>query len=160
MFDSFMQAQHEMVLSGTVMEEARKDPAWSASAIAGRRPSVEEMANQLKVEVKPKSENLRISYIDVNPSFASTAVASTIAAYRKIYDRDHLKLEQQRLQLLQDYRSSLMGQLGLSDATTRPTTQPTGTEAASSAPTTPASLLYPRGGRRVRDGARRLKSLR
>ena len=131
MFDSLMQAQQEMVTSGPVMEEALKNPAWSAHGLGRRKLSVEELASQVKVEVRPKSENLRISCIDQNPAFASTAVASTILAYQKVYVRDHLKLEQQRLGLLQDYRSSLMDRLGVSDATTKPAEA----EAQAAAPT-------------------------
>ena len=97
---------------------------------------MEDLASQLKVEVTPKSENLRISYTDRNPALASTAVASIITAYQKIYTRDHLRLEEQRLQLLQDYRNSLTNQLAMTQA---PPAKPAELEVQAPAPNAPTA---------------------
>jgi Mrp family chromosome partitioning ATPase len=121
MFESFIQAQQGVVTSRPVLEGALNDPIWNASGVAGRRPSIEEMSEKLKVEIRPRSENLRISYTDGSEAVATTAVTSTINSYQTVFETDHDRFEQQRLKLLLDYRHRLASQLGLSDgATTQP----------------------------------------
>ncbi|HEY1922506.1 MAG TPA: division plane positioning ATPase MipZ, partial [Tepidisphaeraceae bacterium] len=111
MFDSFMQAQQELLTSRAMLEAALRDPMWVARGIGNRRPKVPAMAVNLKVDVKPRSENLRISYDDPNAAVASTAVASTITAYQNVFEKDNQKLDHQRLELLQQYRTTLTSQL-------------------------------------------------
>ncbi len=137
MFDSFIQAQQELVTSRAVLEEAAKDPLWTTSPLAHQRLSVEDLAAGLKVEARAKSENLRISYTSLQPEVAVAAVRSTITAYQAAYMRDHADREQRRLKLLEEYRASLTAQLD--GATADPTialprSQPT-TASAQHAPT-------------------------
>src|ERR1700728_31881 len=55
MFESFMQAQQELLTSRSLLEAALRDPMWDAKGIGNRRPTVPAMAVILKVEVRPKS---------------------------------------------------------------------------------------------------------
>src|SRR4051812_48572903 len=57
MFDSFTQAQGELITSRTVLEPAMNQQIWTTASLADIRPSLEELAGNLKVEVKPRSEN-------------------------------------------------------------------------------------------------------
>jgi Mrp family chromosome partitioning ATPase/glycosyltransferase involved in cell wall biosynthesis len=133
MFESFMQAQQELVTSRFVLDKVVQDPAWESGGLRNHRPTIEALAGGLKVEVRPKSENLRITYTDPDPSVASSVVGSTIAAYQKVFEQDDQKLEQHRLQLLKDYRNTLVSQLDLGKGAAAPTTLPS-TATASAAP--------------------------
>lgn len=132
MFDSFIQAQQELITSRSVLEDAMRDEIWNTPSVAGGRLSVSELAAGLKVEVRGKSENLRISFTDTNPAISIAAVRSTIAAYQNAYMRDHAEREQRRQRLLEDYRASLVKQLevamadpvALPRAALSPSTQP------------------------------------
>src|SRR4051812_41398436 len=93
MFDSFIQAQQEMVTSRAVLDDAMQDPIWRNVPMQEKRPSIEEMAIRLKVEVKPRSENIRISFTDASAAMATAAVTSTINAYQNSYTRDHKQIE-------------------------------------------------------------------
>jgi Mrp family chromosome partitioning ATPase len=129
MFESFMEAQQGLVTSRSLLEKATQDPIWNAKGMGNNRPSVSELAANLKVEVRSRSENLRISYVNPVAAVASAAVASTISAYQNAFAQENQKLEQQRLQLLEDYRNTLTKQVeqGKSDtspiAVIAPTTQ-------------------------------------
>src|SRR3954463_1759999 len=52
MFDSFIQAQQEMVTSRAVLEAAVQDEAWRTVPMTEKKPSVEDLAMRLKAEVK------------------------------------------------------------------------------------------------------------
>ncbi len=107
MFDSFMEAQQGLVTSRSLLEKAMQDPIWEAKGIGNNRPSVSDLAANLKVEVRAKSENLHISYVNPVAAVASAAVSSTISAYQDAFVQENQKLDQQRLQLLADYGNKL-----------------------------------------------------
>jgi Mrp family chromosome partitioning ATPase len=150
MFDSFIQAQQELVTSRTVLEAAAKDPSWTTPSLAPYRLTVDELASGLKVDVRAKSENLRISFTGSHPQVAMAAVRTTVAAFQDAYTRDHAEREQRRLNLLEDYRRSLSSQLEamLADPTnvssrSSPTTQSAVSQAASNpamAPRRPTAM--------------------
>jgi Mrp family chromosome partitioning ATPase/capsular polysaccharide biosynthesis protein len=120
MFDSFMQAQQELVTSRFVLEKVVADPIWNTKAVGGRRPTISALAADLKVEVRPRSENVRISYTDPVAAVASSIVESTIAAYQTVFEQDDQQIEKQRLQLLEEYRNTLTSQLDLGKTATAP----------------------------------------
>ncbi len=111
MFDSFIQAQQELMTSRAVLEAATLDPLWSAKRLGGQKLAVEELAAGLKVDARNRSENIRISFTDPQPEVAVAAVRSTINAYQSAYLRDYAEREQRRLKLLEDYRATLKAQL-------------------------------------------------
>jgi Mrp family chromosome partitioning ATPase/glycosyltransferase involved in cell wall biosynthesis len=128
MFESFMQAQQELVTSRFVLEKVEQDPIWNTPALSRNRPSIAALAAGLKVDVRPRSENLRISYVDHVAAVASSVVVSTIRAYQKVFEHDDQQIEQQRLELLEGYRNKLASELDLGKAPA-PTTQKSSTSA-------------------------------
>jgi protein-tyrosine kinase len=126
MFESFIQAQQGLVTSRAVMEAAMRDPLWNTPLVRSDRPSAAQLATGIKVDVRPHSENLQVSYTDPNPAVASAAVESTIGAYAQSFEQQNQQLEEQRLQLLEDYRNRLAAQLSLAKGP-EPATQPSAT---------------------------------
>ena len=143
--DSFMEAQQGLVTSRSLLEKAAADPIWDAKGLGNNRPSVSAMAANLKVDVRTRSENLRISYVDPVAAVASAAVASTISAYQTAFAQENQKIDQQRLQSLQDYRGTLTKQLdqekadNLAKSEPPPTTQ----RAATTEPAAPTAAVEP-----------------
>lgn len=129
MSESYMEAQQQLITSRSLLEKALQDPIWDANGIGSNRPSVAMLAANLKVDVRPKSENLRISYTDPLSPVASAAVASAIAAYQNVFVQENQKLDEQRLQSLQDYRNTLTNPVVVakSEPTPSPSPAPTPT---------------------------------
>jgi Mrp family chromosome partitioning ATPase/capsular polysaccharide biosynthesis protein len=120
MFESFMESQQGLITSRSLLEKALQEPIWDQKGIGAKRPSVPDLAANLKVEVRGRSENLRIGYIDPSAAVASAVVESTIAAYQKVFVQANQELDQQRLQSLENYRNTLPKQLEAATATTQP----------------------------------------
>jgi polysaccharide biosynthesis transport protein len=145
MSDSFMEAQQGLITSRSLLEKAAADPIWESKGLGNNRPSVSEMAANLKVDVRAKSENLRISYVDSVAAVASAAVASTISAYQTAFAQENQKLDQQRLQSLQDYRGVLTKQLDQEKIDNRPKSEapPTTQRVATTEPAAPVAAVEP-----------------
>jgi Mrp family chromosome partitioning ATPase len=141
MFESFMEAQQGLVTSRSLLEKATQDPIWDAKGLGNNRPSVGALAANLKVDMRARSENLRISYVDPAAAVASTVVASIISAYQNAFALENQKLDQQRLQSLEEYRNTLTKQIEQEKNDQRvkieapPTTQQVATTEPAAAPT-------------------------
>jgi Mrp family chromosome partitioning ATPase len=142
MLESFMEAQQGLITSRSMLEKALKDPIWDQKGIGDERPSVSTLAANLQVEVRARSENLRISYSDRAAAVASTAIASIIAAYQNVFVEDNQKLDQQRMQSLDDYRNALKNQLDLARSSATSSAQSSATSSAIPVAETPSSSEF------------------
>jgi Mrp family chromosome partitioning ATPase/uncharacterized protein involved in exopolysaccharide biosynthesis len=107
MFDAYLQAQQMLLSSRGLLEMAVQDDAWKA---LGRRPSPDEiqmLANNLKVEFKPRTDYLRVFYTDADPSLAAAAVRALINSYEKVYAAQQGDQRGQRLKALEERRQTL-----------------------------------------------------
>jgi len=111
MFESFMESQQGLIISRSLLEKALREPIWDEKGVGDKRPSVSALAANLKVEVRGRSENLRIGYTDPVASVASAAVESIIAAYHSVFVQANQNLDQERLRSLEDYQKTLPRQL-------------------------------------------------
>lgn len=115
MFDSFLQAQQMTISSPPVARLAMETPqwqalnrrTWTATAAAG----VQAFREQLAVDVRPRSDVIRISFSDIDAQGAAGGVNAVIAAYQQVYAAREAEMHAQRLAALQDRRAALIGEL-------------------------------------------------
>jgi len=116
MFDGFIQAQREIITSRDMIQAAVDEETWKRVKDTGHAPSDEQFASKLKVETRPRSDHLKITFTNKDPAVASAAVQSIIAAYQRTYVFEQDRVEQQRVDELKVRRESLAAELQELDA--------------------------------------------
>jgi len=111
MFDGFIQAQRDLMLSREMIQTALEDPAWLEPHLASKTPSDQMFAASLKVESRPRSDHLRVTYSHKDPIVATTAVRSIIATYQQAFVREQDRVEGQRTGQLTARRDTLTAAL-------------------------------------------------
>ena len=111
MFDGFMQSQREMMLSREMIVAALADETWQTSDSGVHPPSEERFAIGLKVEVRPRSDYLRVTFTSPDPAVAVGAVRSVISAYQRAFVADQDRREKQRTGQLKTRRETLEAEL-------------------------------------------------
>jgi Mrp family chromosome partitioning ATPase len=111
MFDGFMAAQREVMSSPDMIQAAMRDPTWRGLPQNSHVPTIGQFAANLKVENRFRSEYLKITYTDRDPTIAATAVQSLIGAYQRTYVREHDRAESHRLAELKARRATLTNDL-------------------------------------------------
>ena len=101
MFDGIIQAQREVMMSPETIQAAMKEESWRKASQLGYTPSGDEFASDLKVETRPRSDHLRVTFTHADPSIAAAAVQSIITAYQEAFTREQDHNEGQRLGQLQ-----------------------------------------------------------
>ena len=96
-FDVLMQSQQALITSRRVVDRALATEEWEALHQPVTPEVIQGFANDLGVEVKPRTEFLKITYTDVNPIVASTAVRAVTKAYVEVYKEDE---DQSKVKLL------------------------------------------------------------
>lgn len=107
MYDTFMTSQKLLITSRRVIDLAALDPIWKAS---GRPVPIDPeryFADQMTVEVKPRSEFIAITVKDADAATANIAVTAIINAYQRLYKMQHEQLQSQRTAALQSRQAQL-----------------------------------------------------
>jgi succinoglycan biosynthesis transport protein ExoP len=123
MFDGFIQAQREVMLSREVVEAARREEPWQQVSRTHRTPPEERFAANLKVETRPRSDHLQVTFTDQDPAVAAAAVQSIVAAYQTAFTRDQDRAEGQRMAQLNARRANLSAELEQLEADMAPLAQ-------------------------------------
>ncbi len=111
MFEAFMQSQQALISSRRLADMAAQDPTWKTVGKFQPAQIIESYASDLKVEYKPRTEHLKITFVDSNPVYAAAAVRSLVSAYAKVYNGRNDELQRQRLQALADRVKMFMSRL-------------------------------------------------
>ena len=111
MFDGFIQAQREVMLSREVIHAATQEELWQQLSEDRRTPSDAQFASSLKVETQPRSDHLRVVFVHKDPIVAAAAVQSVIGAYRRAFTHEQQLAEGSRMDLLQRRRARLSTEL-------------------------------------------------
>src|SRR5579864_4635435 len=102
MFDTFMQSQKLLITSRRVIDEAIQDPIWRAKSFQVPADPEHYFAENLHVDIRPRSEYIQISVTDPDPGTAATAVNAIINAYQDVYKHQVQELERTRIGILED----------------------------------------------------------
>jgi len=85
LFDSFVQAQADLILTRPVLERASADRGLRAAAWPDGTEGVLRLAQSLKVDRKSKSELILITARDADPQAATHAVNAVLDAFQDLY---------------------------------------------------------------------------
>jgi Mrp family chromosome partitioning ATPase len=113
MLDGLLQAQKDVMSSREVLEAAARDELWTRVAGGRHTATPQWLASGLKVETRPKSDHLRVTFTDHSPALASAAVRSVIAAYQQAFIREQERSEKERVEQAESRRNALADQLRL-----------------------------------------------
>jgi Mrp family chromosome partitioning ATPase/uncharacterized protein involved in exopolysaccharide biosynthesis len=111
MFDGFIQAQQEVMTSREMIEAALGSEPWRRVEAATHISCAEQFAANLKVETRPRSDYLRVTFKHRDAEVASAGVQSIITAYQEKYEREQGRFESQRMDELKCCRSSLTAEV-------------------------------------------------
>ncbi|MGE5611716.1 MAG: hypothetical protein ACM359_20890, partial [Bacillota bacterium] len=73
---TFLQSQQAVLSSRRVLDMALQDPAWIATRRGASPAVIGHFADNLKVEYRPNTDYLRISFTDRDPATTAAAVKS------------------------------------------------------------------------------------
>lgn len=107
MFDTFMQSQKLLISSHRVVDSAVQDPIWKAMDRAVPQPPDKFFAEQMKVDVRSRSEIIQVSVDDRDPATACAAVTAILNAFNDYYTTEEKRTERQRNGVLVDRRDAL-----------------------------------------------------
>ena len=110
MFDGFIQAQRDLILGRDMILAASSDESWRRSGDRVRPPSEEDFAAGLKVETRPRSDFLKVSFTGPEPDTAAASVRAIVSAYQKSFTREQERSESQRTGQLKSRRESLLAE--------------------------------------------------
>lgn len=111
MFDGFLQAQRDMMMSREMIRAALEDAVWDESSLRRRIPTEEAFARALKVETRQRSDHLRVTYTGKDPAIASAAVKALVAAYSTWFTNEQKRTDGQRYGVLHSRLKSLAEEL-------------------------------------------------
>jgi succinoglycan biosynthesis transport protein ExoP len=111
MFDGFILAQRDVMLSRELIQAAMEEETWRRAEQTGRAPTEVQFALMLKVESRARSDHLKVTFTDKDPATAAAAVQSVIAAYQRTYVSVHDRAEAQRMDELKARHDGLSSQL-------------------------------------------------
>jgi polysaccharide biosynthesis transport protein len=104
-FDVFMQTQQTLITSRRVVDQAMREKEWTELGRATTPAVLQEFASNLLAEAKPRTEYLKISYIDNSPVIAAAAVRAVTKAYVQIFSEDEQLIKGARLKTLSKERA-------------------------------------------------------
>lgn len=114
MFDSFLQAQQMTISSPRVVRLAMETPQWRAvdpGASAVTAAGVQAFRERIAVDIRPRSDVIRVSFTDIHPQAAAGGANAVIAAYQQAYVERETEMQTQRLATLKDRRDALIREL-------------------------------------------------
>ena len=107
MFDAYLQSQQMLMGSRGLHELALQDDAWVSLGRSTSAADAQKFAENLKIEFRPRTDYLRVFYIDPDPVVAAAAVQSLINAYERVYQSQQSDLRKQRIKALEERRTTL-----------------------------------------------------
>jgi len=107
MFDTFMQSQKMLITSRRAIDKASQDPIWSAMKKQVPASPDKYFADNLTVDLKGRSEFIRIVVTDYDPGTAAAAATSITNAYVDLYKEREERYSRERLGKLEDGQSRL-----------------------------------------------------
>jgi polysaccharide biosynthesis transport protein len=111
LLDGFMQAQRDVMTSREMIQTAMRDPAWQQTNFGGSGFSDERFAANLKVETRPRSDYLKVTFTDVESTTAAAAVQAIINSFQRDYAQEQDRVEGQRISELTSRRDGFMAEL-------------------------------------------------
>lgn len=111
MFDGVIAAQRDVMTSREIIEAAMKEQSWKKAGRAASGMSGEQFAASLKVETRPRSDHLRVTFTSPDPGIAAAAVRSIINAYQQEFTREQGRVEGQRMGQIQTRHATLSAEL-------------------------------------------------
>lgn len=106
-FDGYLQAQRDTIMSRDMIETAMASEAWRQFVASGEELTEQQFAKAMKVDVRPRSDHLKISFTHKNPELAATAIRSIVGAYEASFQDQQGQFESERQRQLADRRASL-----------------------------------------------------
>lgn len=110
-FDGFIQAQRDVMTSREIIEDAMDTPPWRRLVASGKVLTEAQFAAGLKVESRPRSDYLKVTYTNRDPSIAGAAVQAVILAYEEAFTRRYDEFEVERQDQLRARQASLAEEL-------------------------------------------------
>ena len=115
-FEQFMLSQRMVITSRRVIEMATQDPVWRQRGREAPLGLESYYADNLKVDIRPRSEFISISVTDTDPGMAAAAVVALVNAYADYYNTQEKHVERQRLGVLEERQQALQSEINqLSD---------------------------------------------
>lgn len=115
-FDGFIQAQRDVMGSRETIQAAMQTSEWQGAGASARGLTEAQFSTQLKIESKPRSDHLRITFAHTDPEVAAAGVRSIIAAYREEFSRQQDQFESGRMSQLRERQQALSSQLATVEA--------------------------------------------
>jgi polysaccharide biosynthesis transport protein len=110
MFDAFVSLQVSLLQSRRVLDQASLNPEWKALEHSAPGWSPKIPADRLAVDRPRSSEIISVGYTDRNASLAATAVRAILKSYEAMSADLEGGSISQRMQVLEDLRTSLTDQ--------------------------------------------------
>jgi len=112
MFDSFVEAQSQLIQSHRVLDMAKQNSSWKSLSHSFTTLDAQvDFRDNLSVIKKPRSTIIFISYDDPKPDIAKNAIKTIVEAYMKLYGEVDAANNTGRNQILEQRRASLSNQL-------------------------------------------------
>jgi succinoglycan biosynthesis transport protein ExoP len=122
-FEQFMLSQRMVITSRRVIEMAMQDTTWRQRGRDVPAGLDEYYAENLKVDIRPRSEFISISITDRDPGMAAAAVVALVNAYADYYNTNERQMERQRLGVLEDRQNALHAEIQRLDGQLRAAAQ-------------------------------------
>lgn len=126
MLDAYLQSQQIVIGSRRIVEMTLNDPEWRATGRGDTPEVVRDFIGRVKVEVKPRTDCIRVSFTDEDPHVAAAAVNSLIRAYARAYRAQQSELQQDRVKVLESRRDAIAEKLHVARAEIQVIVQETG----------------------------------
>jgi capsular exopolysaccharide synthesis family protein len=110
MLDTFVMSQRLLITSRRCVELAVQQPVWKVNGVPVPADPHAFYAEQMKVDVRPRSEYIQIAVTDRNPATAAAAVTAIINAYQEIYKEQEKQQEDRRTSALEAQQFRLQAQ--------------------------------------------------
>jgi len=110
-FDTFMGSQKTLIMSRRTTDQAVLDPIWAAMSRQPPAAPDKYFADNLVVDIKGRSEFIRIMVTDYDPIAAAAATTAVVNAYAYQYKERELRLKRERAGKLEDSQSELKSRI-------------------------------------------------
>jgi succinoglycan biosynthesis transport protein ExoP len=106
-YELLMQNQRLLITSRRVIDQAVQDPIWSRTGTQVPAKPDDYFAQNLKVDIKPRSEFILITVTDDDPQTAATAATAIVNAYSELFKSQYTDAEGHRDRRLEDLQETV-----------------------------------------------------
>lgn len=110
-FDGYIQAQKEVMTSRETIRGAMNTEVWHQLVASGKGVSEAQFSAGLKVDTRPRSDHLKVTFTNADPEVAAAGVQAIIQAYQNQFAHKAEEFEGERLGQLRARQASLTGEL-------------------------------------------------